>query len=62
MSKNDRKLIIGGGGGVGIKMSWVEKIEKLKLTIEGGVEGGRGEGDDYSELESKLRVVCFTYL
>ena len=42
-------------------MSWVEKIEKLKLTIEGG-EGGRGEGDDYSELESKLRVVCFTYL
>ena len=44
-------------------MSWVEKIEKLKLTIEGGGgEGGRGEGDDYSELESKLRVVCFTYL
>ena len=41
--ENGYLVIIGGGGWVGIKMSWVEKNPKIN---------NRGEGDDYSGLES----------
>ena len=42
--ENGYLVIIGEGGeGVGIKMSWVEKNQKITT---------RGEEDDYSGLES----------
>ena len=48
MSKNDRKLIIGGR--VGIKMSWVEKNRKISNL---------GGGDDYLGLESSCFLLYF---
>ena len=69
VSKNDWKLIVGG---VGIKMSWVDKNRKINNSGEEGV--GEGGGDYYSGLESivtksyildvskALQVrLCFTY-
>ena len=35
-----QKLIIGGEGGVGIKMSWLEKNRKINNWGGGGVWGG----------------------
>ena len=40
MSQNDSKINNRGGGGVGIKMSWLEKNRKINNWGGGGVWGG----------------------
>ena len=48
----ERKILkINKRGEVGIKISRVEKFQKI--TNRGGGGGGGGAGDDYSEPESK---------